>query len=172
MHFMQGMLQNLNSWLTRASDVQRIASKLQVERAHSFVSDVVAEMTLWALNAIAQENANDSSKSKRTPSKKDVERRIAELLDNSLGDGVGGEGGGVDMVIHMLVVVIYGCVSVVLMTTRMGIASGRPESFFLFPTQASRRLGGSILYHPSYTSPEYATPTNLIPPAQWVGLVS
>ncbi len=109
---MQGTLQNLNSWLTRARDVQKIALKLQVERAHSSVTMVVAEMTSWALNAIIQENRNDSFRSNQPSSKEDVEERIAELLDSSLGGEVG-EGGGVDMVItnmlSMIVVIVCVC---------------------------------------------------------------
>ncbi len=111
MHHIQGTLQNLNSWLTRARDVQKIALKLQVERAHSLVTMVVAEMTSWALNAIIQDNGNNSFKSNQLPSKEDVEGRIAELLDSSLGGEVG-EGGGVDMVIiNMLsMIAIFVCV--------------------------------------------------------------
>ncbi len=173
---MQGILQNMNSWLTRAHDAQRIASKLQTEHAHSIVSNVIAEMTSWALNAIAEDKANDSSKGKCTApsSKKDMERRIAELIDSSLGGGVGDEGGGADMVINMLLpcyLWMCVCCSTVDSKSRYSVALGWSKFLFLFPTQASRRLGGSILHHPSYTSPEYATPTNLTPPVQWVGSI-
>ncbi len=94
---MQGTLQSLNFWLTRARDVQKIALKLQVERSRSLVAQVVAEMTSWALNATVQENRNGSCTNKHPPSKKDVEERIAEIIDSRLAGDVDED--GVDMVI-------------------------------------------------------------------------
>ncbi len=179
MYFIQGTLQNLNSWLIRARDVQKIASRIEAERAHSLVAKVIEEMTSWALNAIVEEKEYNGSNTNMKPSsKEDIEERIAELLDNSLGGGMS-EGDGVYMVINACYIYIstiplLSCTTCCVRIDRENwalnfILSDRSKLICISNTQAARRLGGSILYHPLCTSPDYAIPTNLLPLVQRVG---